>query len=205
MKNVITIGMLLFSVSVFAQDDETLFSDVKRVGAWGGPIFEYTGLDKDVTAVSGGGGALVLDDFYLGGYGMGDAVYSISSPGANLKERVKFKHGGLWLGYTPMQRKVIHPYTSVKFGWGKARYRASELSDPGNVLDELNDNIVVLTPEFGIELNIFSFFRIAATASYRWVNGVDDVPKFTNDDFSSFGASLTLRFGGFGNDWSWKD
>ncbi len=205
MKNAITICALLISVAANAQDDQTLFSDVQRVGAWGGPIFEYTNLDKDVTAVSGGGGALVLDDFYLGGYGMGDAEYSISSPGSNLKERVRFKHGGLWLGYTPMQRRVIHPYTSVKFGWGKARYKASKLDDPGTVLNELNDNIFVLAPEFGIEINIFSFFRIAATGTYRWVNGVDDVPNFNDDDFSSFGASLTLRFGGFGNDWNWDD
>ena len=60
------------------------------------------------------------------------------------------------------------------------------------------------TPEVGLELNVFSFFRIAATASYRWVNGVETLPTYTNDDLSSFGATLTLRFGGFGDD-DWND
>ncbi len=199
MKNTIVICFLLASATLFAQKDETIFSDVNRIGAWGAPIFEYTNLDTDVETTGGGGGALVLNDFYLGGYGMGKTEFSKTFSADNKKDNVNFKHGGFWIGYTPLQSKVVHPYASVRLGWGKARFNSTDLTT-NERLAELKDNIFVTTPEVGIELNVFSFFRIAATASYRWVNGIDDLPTYTDDDLSSFGGTLTLRFGGFGND-----
>ena len=48
MKNSIAICFLLAATSVFAQKDQTMFSDVDRIGGWGAPIFEYTNLNKEV-------------------------------------------------------------------------------------------------------------------------------------------------------------
>lgn len=197
MKNAFVICFLLAATAIFAQKDETMFSDLHRVGGWGAPIFEYTDLNKDANVVSGGGGALVLNDFYLGGYGMGTATYNANS--VLTDESLKFKHGGFWLGYTPLQHKVVHPYASVKLGWGKSNYKLEEKLS-GNELASQKSNLFVTTPEAGLEINVFSFFRIAATASYRWVNGFDEVGNFKADDLSSFGGTLTLRFGGFGDD-----
>ena len=201
MKNAIVICFLLAATAVFAQKDETMFSDVNRIGGWGAPIFEYTNLDKDVNVVTGGGGALVLNDFYLGGYGMGTASYTTDNTLTD--ESLKFKHGGFWIGFTPLQRKVVHPYASVKLGWGKANYKLFD-NLTNSELESQRSNLFVTTPEAGLEVNVFSFFRIAATASYRWVNGFDPVGGFKEDDLSSFGATLTLRFGGFGDD-DWND
>lgn len=197
MKNLSIICFLLTATTaIFAQKDETMFSDVKRIGGWGAPIFEYTNLNKEIEVVTGGGGALVLNDFYLGGYGMGTASY-LAEKTTN-EQTLKFKHGGFWIGYTPMQHRVVHPYASVKLGWGKANFRENDSN--GDELDKQRSSVFVTTPEAGLEVNIFSFFRIAATASYRWVNGFDGYGGFGSDDLSSFGATLTLRFGGFGDD-----
>ncbi len=198
MKNLLIVLSFLFSTALFAQDDQTLFSDVNRVGAFGGPMFEYSNLSDDVETAGGGGGAFVLDDFFLGGYGHGTVEFDKTF--TSTSETVKFKHGGFWFGYVPVQHKVIHPFTSLKLGWGKARFREYELGedDPFNAF---NDNIFVLTPEAGIELNVFSFFRIAATANYRMVSGLDKLDNFSDSDLSGFGAVLTLRFGGFGSEW----
>ena len=198
MKNAIVICFLLAATAAFAQKDETMFSDVKRIGGWGAPIFEYSNLNKDVNVVAGGGGALVLNDFYLGGYGMGTTNLNNNEPLTNSNETLKFKHGGFWIGFTPIQHRVVHPYASVKLGWGKANYRL--YNNTGNELGSQRSNVFVTTPEAGLEVNVFSFFRLAATASYRWVNGFDPVGGFKEDDLSSFGATLTLRFGGFGDD-----
>ena len=197
MKNAIAICFLLAATAVFAQKDQTMFSDVDRIGGWGAPIFEYTNLNKDVNVVAGGGGALVLNDFYLGGYGMGTANFS--TLGITTDETLKFKHGGFWIGFTPIQHRVVHPYASVKLGWGKANYTLYD-NLTKNELARQKSNIFVTTPEAGLEVNVFSFFRIAATASYRWVNGFDPVGTFKDNDLSNFGATLTLRFGGFGDD-----
>ncbi len=200
MKNFLFVLMLFTTANLFAQRDQTLFSDVRRSGGWGGPIFEYTNIDKDLQTTGGGGGALVLNDMYLGGYGMGTAELINTVPANNLREKLSFKHGGFWVGYTPVQNKVIHPYFSTRFGWGKARYRTSEINDPSKITYDLKDNIFVVTPEVGLELNVFSFFRVAFTGSYRWVSGMDGLPTFENEDLNGFGAALTLRFGGFGRD-----
>lgn len=203
MKNALVICFLLVTAAMNAQRDETMFSNVDRTGAWGGPIFEYSNLDKDVQTTAGGGGALVLNDFYLGGYGMGKVEFSTTFQTDDRKDNVNFKHGGFWIGYTPLQGKVIHPYASVRLGWGKARFESIDLRN-NEKLNSLKDNIFVTTPEVGLEVNVFSFFRIAATASYRWVNGIDSIPTYTDEDLSSFGLGLTLRFGGFGRD-DWDD
>lgn len=204
MKKHLTITLLSFLLPMFAMaQDQTLFDDVSRTGAWGGPLFEYSGLNGDVQVATGGGGALILDDFYLGGYGMGDVEFNILRPADDIRERVKFKHGGLWLGYTPLQSKVLHPYATLKLGWGKARYRSTQIDDPEMVLNELKDNIFVMTPEMGFEVNVFSWFRMAFTGSYRMVSGLGSVPNFTEDDLSEFALQLSLRFGGFGNEFHW--
>lgn len=189
-----------FAAICLQAQDQTLFSHIGRSGVWGAPLFEYSDLSNDVQVGSGGGGALVFNDFYLGGYGMGNVEFLKLQPAANLRERVKFKHGGFWLGYTPLQSRVLHPYSSVKFGWGKARYRSTTFDNPETVLSELEDNIFVLTPELGFEVNVFSWFRIATTGAYRLVSGLGDVPSFEDDDLSEFTLQLTLRFGDFGRD-----
>ena len=199
MKKIFLITATLFiATATFAQGDQTLFSDVDRVGAFGAPFFDYTDLSGDVNAIGGGGGALVLDDFFLGGFGIGTYELSkLTDEAANIRQQVRLNHGGFWIGYVPIQHRVLHPYTSLRIGWGKARFREIDI-DEDQTLDSFDDNIFVLTPEAGFELNVFSFFRIAATAHYRIVNGLDQLENFSDDDLSGFGASLTLRFGGFG-------
>ncbi|MEY3050892.1 MAG: hypothetical protein RLY31_677 [Bacteroidota bacterium] len=191
--------LLSVTAGLIAQKDETLFSGVERSGAWGSPLFEYLDPGSDIQVNRGGGGAVVLNDFFLGGYGMGsmDATKRIDSEG--IQDKIRFKHGGFWLGYTPLQQKVLHPYGSVRMGWGKARRSATDLQT-NQLVGEGDDELFVLTPEAGLELNVFSFCRIAATASYRWVNGLDNLGNFRDSDLSGMGATLTLKFGAFGRD-----
>ncbi len=208
MKNIMIAFMLLLSAAIYAQDvpeDNTLFNDVNRIGAFGAPIFEYSDLDGDIQTTSGGGGAMVLNDFFFGGYGMSKTDFSMNSllDTINLKESLNFKHGGFWFGYTPLQQKVIHPYGSLRMGWGKARYKSTDLSQ-NETLREIKDNVFVMTPEVGFEVNVFSFMRVVVTGSYRWVNGIDEIPSYDESDLSSFAANLTLRFGGFGSEWKWN-
>ena len=67
---------------------------------------------------------------------------------------------------------------------------------------DVKDKVFVVTPEIGVEANIFDFFRLAATVNYRLTDGIDEsLNGFQDSDFSKLGATLTLRFGGFGNYW----
>ena len=94
-------------------------------------------------------------------------------------EKLTLGHGGLWLGYTYPQTSVIHLFSSAKVGWGGANFE---------IIDEdlkYADSFVVITPEIGLEFNVFRWFRISATGGYRFINGLNDVPDLTQEDLRS--------------------
>ncbi len=201
MNRYLAILSLLLSGSLTAQH-ETLFDDFTSFGAFGGPIIEVSAINGDIGADVGGGGALILDDMFIGGYGMGtdhpdiSIQQEIDGEIEDVFYNIKFKHGGLWFGYTPKQFKMGHLYTSLKVGWGKAQLRNERFDTP-------TDRIFVLTPEAGVELNLTEWFKIGLTGGYRWVNGISRLPTLDDNDFSSPTGTITFRFGGFGDSWEW--
>ncbi|MFT4971725.1 MAG: hypothetical protein ACI9XO_000463 [Paraglaciecola sp.] len=202
MKKTLTMLLLSAAISMSAQQDETIFFDINRVGIFGGPIFEFTALNDEVNTATGGGGAIILNNFFVGAYGMKNSKidgFDFNTASEQFTD-IRFKHGGFWLGGTPLQSKAVHPYFSGRIGWGNTSYSRVDLSSSEEV-QFLKDEIFVLTPEVGVEFNIFRFFRIAVTADYRYVSGVEDANPLTNKDLSTFGGAITLRFGSFGNFW----
>ena len=174
-----------------AQRVETLFNRAHVVGAFGAPIVEYNFAGDDVEVSVGGGGALIIDNFFIGGYGMGTADYSIFRE----QDRVNLDlaHGGFWLGSTFYSNKLLHFYSSVKLGWGAVGLNFDD--DDFEYLDA----VFVVAPEAGLELNVFRFMKVAVTAGYRWVDGIDEGLIIEQDQFDGFSANLTFRFGGFGD------
>jgi hypothetical protein len=208
MKQLQFILLLFLTLNLSAQQtkDETIFGDVNRIGAFGGPLFEFSDFGDNPNTAVGGAGALILDDFFLGGYGMGGIDFSdIETDGSTTQsiQDLDFGHGGLWLGITPKQEKAIHPFGAVKLGWGSVNYEVvTDLGSGNEETNDVKDRVFVVTPEAGVEFNIFDFFRVATTVNYRLVDGLDrNLNGFEDKDFSKLGATLTLRFGGFGNYW----
>ena len=71
MKNNFTLLIFcLFAFQGFGQS-QTLFSVVDEVVGFGGPIVEFSGFKGKVIPAVGGGGGVFLDDFFIGGYGIG--------------------------------------------------------------------------------------------------------------------------------------
>lgn len=190
---------LLFSIAmtvclglgVHAQE-QTLFGNARVVGGFGGPIVEI-GLGNDLNTSVGGGGGLVINSFFLGGYGMGSFDFSTLVDEDAELEGLELGHGGIWLGFSVPSRKLVHFYGSARVGWG-----ALDINFRDSNFDDL-DNVFVMTPEVGLELNLTRWFRLAATAGYRFVDGANTDLGYTNDDFSGAMAGITLRFGGFGS------
>ncbi|MFT6335444.1 MAG: hypothetical protein ACI86M_000915 [Saprospiraceae bacterium] len=182
------------SLFTFAQQ-ETIFNKANNISGWGGPMLEISSINGETVVDVGGGGALIIDNFFFGGYGLGTDAPNVTFDMETYD--VDFSHGGLWLGYTAMPNKVVHIYSSLRFGWGDVTLR------DGDGDKEFSDNMTVISPEVGVELNITSWFRLDLTGGYRFVNGVDALPLMSglNDDsFTSPFAAITFRFGGFG-DW----
>lgn len=139
---------------------------------------------------AGGGGGVFLDDFFIGGYGIGGLDFR--DPAVDLNNyRMKLSHGGFWFGYNHNQDKVIHLYASAKLGWGDIDVKFNGSGD------KPNDNIFVVQPEAGIEVNLFRWFKLVGTVGYRAVSGVNEIETHTNSDFSGVTGALTFRFGWF--------
>ncbi|MCB0689718.1 MAG: outer membrane beta-barrel protein [Saprospiraceae bacterium] len=184
--------MILGSFSIKAQH-ETLFSRARVMGGFGGPLLEFSNIKGDYTTSMGGGGGLIIDNLFIGFYGIGSLDHLQYNIDNEDDFRMDLAHGGLWLGYTPYSFKMIHPYVSTKIGWGFADIR----NDPFRI-NSNGDAIFAFTPEVGMELNLTKFFRINATLGYRMISDVDQLPDYSNKDFSSLTGQITFRFGWFG-------
>lgn len=173
---------------------ETLFSNARVVGGFGGPITEW-GLGNDLRTSYGGGGGIVIGGAFIGGYGMGSVNLADILDGNDI-DNIELGHGGFWLGYTYQPYKLVHLFFSAKIGWGGVNINTNNF-DPFN--RSRTDQVFVLTPELGLELNVFKWFRIAGAVGYRWVNGANGRGQYTNETFSGGVATMTMRFGWFGN------
>lgn len=177
---------------------ETLFNQARIVGAFGGPITEY-GLSNDLSTSAGGGGALVINNFFIGGYGMASVDFDRLYEDGEV-EVLDMGHGGFWLGGTFQPYRLLHVYGSTRIGWGAMNINLND-----NTSYRELDKIFVATPEIGLELNVTRWFRLAGTVGYRYVAGVNEDRGLRGEDFSGAVAGVTLRFGWFGrnrgNNW----
>jgi hypothetical protein len=193
MKQLLFIALTFFVTTALHAQHETLFSKARVIGGFGGPILEFGNIKGDFVTSVGGGGGVIIDEFFIGAYGMG----SVENFRYNFNDndfRMDLTHGGLWLGYTPNSFKIFHPYISTKIGWGFADFHENRIG----VNFTNGDGIFVLVPEAGLELNLTKFFRMTATVGYRWVNDVDQLEDYSDKDFRSITGQLTFRFGWFG-------
>lgn len=196
-----TIFIALFtcaSLQIFAQtwrynngnQDETLFNRSHRSGFFVSPIVEYSDFKNDLTTATGGGLGFIAGDFFIGGYGLGIVDYD-----KVLNEdfdHLEMGHGGLWFGFSAPQHEVVHFFSSVKAGWGAVNINFD------NNNEDYEDSFFAVTPEAGLEVNVFRWFRIGGTVGYRFMNGLNNSATFDKKDFQTMTASLTFRIGGFG-------
>lgn len=197
-KQIITLALLLFSIASIHAQTQTLFNRARVVGGFGAPIVEI-GLNDNYNTSVGGGGGLLINSFFIGGYGMGSLDFEELLDQDGDIESIDLGHGGLWLGFSVPTHKIIHFYGSARVGWGAIDIRFED-----NSFDDF-DQVFVFTPEAGIELNVTRWFKLAGTVGYRYLDGVNDGSLYSNDDFKGAFAGITLRFGGFGNNWKNND
>ncbi|MBK7406657.1 MAG: hypothetical protein IPL49_11665 [Saprospirales bacterium] len=174
-----------------SNQDKTLLGRNGRVGFFVSPYIEQGPLNEPWRTSLGGGVGLILGNAFLGVYGAAGADYEQVLNQDQL-DRIDLAHGGLWLGFTPIQHWALHPYGTMKLGAGVVNIDTNGWND-------YVDNVLVWSPELGVELNLTRFLRLAGTAGYRWVDGVS-TPNLTDSDFSGWTGTLTLRLGYFGRD-----
>jgi len=170
----------LFGTQILAQEETVFNSGIRLTGVFGGSFNSIADFQDDFNISSGGFFTFEINnDFLIGwqGYRTG-----IDEDGRD----VDINGNDLLLGYTINSDKAIHPIVYVQFG-------SSDLEVEGVG----SDNVFVVQPSIGAELNVTRWFRIGIDGGYRFFNN-SDIPGFTDQDFSSPVLGLRLKFG-----WSW--
>lgn len=188
--------ILAVSLTAFSQDREfqTVFDNQNlRISGLGGPFMQFTSIAGEFAHMMGGGGAVLLDDFFIGGYGLGLTNSIPDYVGGNTNDRLSLGHGGFWLGYALFGEKPLHVTFSTLIGWGEFGIMAWEGYYP-----YVRDKIFVMAPTIEAELNLTRYFRIGVGATYNIYTMVDEnMHDYTNSDLSSPGGFLSFKFGWF--------
>lgn len=185
MKYTTTLLLLIFTIATsFSQREETVFgrNGVQLTGAWGGMTNGMIRFQDEFSLNNGGYFMFELNDNFLigwSGYGNGEVL-------ADGKD-VDIEGNDLILGYTFNSYKAVHPAMYIKGGRGKL-----------DVASEGKENISVIEPSLGIEVNVFRWMRVGLEGGYRFVSGVDRF-GLSDSDLSSPVVGLRFKFG-----WSWR-
>ena len=194
----ITIVLVILSVSVmgFAQEREyrTIFdSKDLRISGMGGPFMQFTSIAGEFGHMMGGGGAVLLNDFYFGGYGLGLTNAIPDYVNDDTGNRLSLGHGGFWLGYTLFGDWPIHANFSTLIGWGEFGIMQYDGYDPF-----IRDEIFTMSPTLEVEVNLTRYLRIGAGVTYNLYTGVNEnLHGYRSEDLSNPGGFLSFKFGWF--------
>ena len=127
-KQLLFLAVLLTATIGLQAQHETLFNQARVVGAFGGPITEY-GLSNNLSTSVGGGGALVINSFFIGGYGLASVDFDQLYEDGEV-DVLDIGHGGFWLGGTYQPHRLVHMYGSARLGWGAINIDLNGKNDP---------------------------------------------------------------------------
>lgn len=190
----LTVGMAAISQESQEKEYRTIFDNKDlRISGMGGPFMQFTGVAGEFAHMMGGGGAVMLNDFFFGGYGLGltNAIPDRLNE-FDTDDRLYLGHGGFWIGYTLFGTRPIHASFSSMIGWGEFG-----IIQEGSYYPYIRDNIFVLAPAVEVEVNLTRYFRIGAGATYNLFAMVDGSHNYKSGDLSSPGGFLSFKFGWF--------
>ena len=195
MKRILLPGILLsLSIALFSQEREyrTIFDNQDlRISGMGGPFMQFTSVAGEFGHMMGGGGAVMLNDFFFGGYGLGLTNAIPDYVNGDTNNRLTLGHGGFWMGYSLFGDKPVHVSISSLIGWGEFGLMQYEGYYPF-----ARDTIFVIAPTVEVELNLTRYLRIGAGATYNLYTMVD-LQGYGSSDLSSPGGFLSFKFGWF--------
>ncbi len=188
--------LLSLTIVIFAQEKEyqTIFDNQNlRISGMGGPFMQFTAVAGEFGHMMGGGGAVLLNNFFIGGYGLGLTNIIPDNYNRQTNSHLTLGHGGFWMGYALFGERSIHLTVSSLIGWGEFGIVQWDGYYP-----IVRDQIFVLSPTLEVELNLTRYFRIGAGASYNLYTMVDEYQHgYRSSDLSAPGGFLSFKFGWF--------
>jgi hypothetical protein len=208
MKKIVFLLILMLAVTALSAQEWDLdeFNDenevktvmnsitIHRISGFGGPTMSYSAINGEFAFLMGGGGGIIINNLFLGGYGEG-LITDINIRKISGMRDVDFDHGGIWLGYEFFPKKMIHPVISSRIGSGSISGENMNVESDDDPY--INDRVFVLVPSVSLELNLTRFFKMNVGAEYRRTLNVNAIPNMNDGHFSSFGVYMNFIFGWF--------
>jgi len=186
--------IILSGVAVHAQENEEGFSNSESgyTKGMGGPIISFSTIHGEFSVFMGGGGGVVLKKFILGVYGMGQA--SQIEDWHNSNRFVSIWHGGIWLGYSFLPDKIVHPVIELNAGMGN--FSTFAQNDYSSLYTD-KTGVFVLSPKLGVEFTVSSFVKIGVGGEYRYANFTKPNTSYSSKDISAPAGYITIKLGEF--------
>lgn len=201
--------LFLFTMSMSAQEQETLFDAPVEHGGFGALVTKVTPVRGELGVMVGGyGGWLINHRFMIGagGYGLTNNVRASAEAESHYSidgERLylEFGYGGLMFEYIYAPHKLVHLNLHTLIGAGGVNYREDWHDyvdgDSNRRRYGRGNAVFVVEPTLSVEVNVTTWFRIAAGGSYRFVGGIDDLIGIESTDLAGPSGTLSLKFGKF--------
>lgn len=213
MRIIVITTCLLISIATRAQtyldshdpsEIKSLLSADNDLAGFGGADLKVGDIKNGRGLIVGGYGGLLINRTYmfgLAGYGLAtENEFNGIIPGGSETKKLNLHMGyaGLMLGATILRKELIHLSVPVLIGAGSVDISDQNFFDNGFDTDFTIESSVffVVEPGLQLEFNITNFFRIAAGASYRQVQG-SDLVNLDDEDLTDWISSVSFRFGKF--------
>jgi hypothetical protein len=187
-KSLLAIAIIFLTTitSTFAQREETIMggSGFGFTGAWGGFSYNMGQFNGKYSGFQGGMFALEFGKRFF----VGSMHYSLGAQllDGNTTKTYSMSSNNLLLGYTHKAYMPIHPIVSMGVGGSTIRLRRD------GILSE--NNVFVLHPALGAQINVTRWCHIDAQLGYRAVLN-SDFEGLGDKDFSGLYGQVNLKFG----------
>lgn len=180
-----------------------LDSSIYAHGGYGGFGMKVTQLDGKLATMTGGRGAWIINHTYLlGGGGYGTTGNRIKRTFEGTEKKLDMGYGGLELGMVLASDQLLHLSIQALIGGGGIGYTDKWQIGYDADGDEIyeyegeHDAFFVFEPMAYLELNVTTWFRVAAGWGYRFVEGVE-LAGVNDNDLQGSSVELLFKFGSF--------
>ena len=190
-KTIFVTVFLTVTATSFAQSESSfkLFEKSSARGGFGGFSVNYYNAERPFLM---GEGAMLISNYYFGGYGYGFRLGTYQSSVDNLNYTVSTGSGGLLIGGFSNTSRVFALFAEMRIGFGGF----DAATDPiYSTYKEFDTYAMTLIPGAGVVLRPFDFMQIRLQGGYSFsgaveLNGID--APFNGGMFG-----VGLQFGGF--------
>jgi hypothetical protein len=199
--------LLLFLVALvpynlFAQVKVSSYASTgfKKIHVFGSTFAEMGALDNYPSLMIGAGGGVIIKNWItIGGYWQSFTHERFWKDNTALEAQttVKFSHGGVWLGFSPMERFIVHPLFSTRVGYGQVMWRREWWAEAQKNPTTNKTDVLVIQPMAGVEVNCTKWLRVSLEFGARVVSSYVKLPEFNFDKMNSNVGMLTFKFGRF--------